>query len=617
MAMQTIMKHIVIGGLLVLLLAFPALAESAGTDAVESEATEPEVTEAESSETSESAATQSQSDVVQGLAPAHVRGGFVSISGIYDNLKGSQEVISKYTPANQGTRPGVRLGLWGYSNGIGYDVLGRYGGDPTDQQYEAGIDLKRYWKSRFEFNKMPHRLSNDPLVNLDAAKGGPVVRHTSNDTDINYCPVYQDARWTNRIRAGSLVTFKFDYRNQIRKGTYQGRTMSKCSTCHVVSNVNEMDQETVEWRAGFAVGNAKAKIGYEFLNRDFTESAPTPLNLYDEVQHPVSGARVFTNRAQFEKEDGPLPYNQVPKFEKRRHMIKGRVQVSENGSAILGTYLNGKDSNKTSNYAVDTNLLSGRYSGFLGKSFRVNVVVRDLNIDSDSLFVDVNERVADGGPQTGKTYPEAYPSYGEADYWTRSSLTRKMFDFKVDSRLKLAHRTYFRAGYAYEALERPTFEVRNTDTSTFKLGFSSSAYKTLRTQLSYQYKSIKRPFTHIHAAVSPALQLEPTPNPFIGTQYYTVYDSRYVNLTNFPTKEHNLFASVTWTPSDRVGLTAQFRGVEGSNGKANDISDSSNSTLAPSVQLWLAPSEKVDLLASYTFTGRRTDSLFTIGVYDG
>jgi hypothetical protein len=39
--------------------------------------------------------------------------------------------------------------------------------------------------------------------------------------------------------------------------------------------------------------------------------------------------------------------------------------------------------------------------------------------------------------------------------------------------------------------------------------------------------------------------------------------------------------------------------------------------MAPSVQLWLAPSEKVDLLASYTFTGRRTDSLFTIAVYDG
>jgi hypothetical protein len=616
MAMQTIMKHIVIGGLLLLLLAFPALAESAGTDAVESEATEPETTEAEPSETSESTSARSQSDVVQGLAPAHVRGGFVSISGIYDNLKGSQTVISKYTPANQGTRPGARLGLWGYSNGIGYNLLGRYG-DQTDQQYEAGVDLKRYWQSKFEFTKFPHRLINDPLANLDAAKGGPVVRHTSNDEDINYCPVYQEARWTNRIKAGSLVTFKLDYRNQIRKGTYQGRTMSKCSNCHVVSNVNEMDQKTEEWKAGVAVGNARANLGYEYLSRVFQESAPTPLNLYDEVQHPVSGARVFTNRAQFEKSDGPLPYNQLPRFEKRRHMVKGRVEVFEDGGALMGTYLNGKDSNKTSNYAVDTNLLSGRYSGFLGKSFRVNVIVRDLDIDSESLFVDVNERVADGGPQAGKTYPEAYPSYGEADYWARSSLTRNVFDFKVNGRLKLADRTYFRVGYVYEGLERPTFEVRNTDTNTLKLGFSSSAYKTVRAQLKYQYDSIKRPFTHIHAALPPGLQMEPTPNPFVGVQYYEIYGAREANLTNFPTKEHNLFASVTWTPSDRVGLTAQFRGVEGSNGSANDISDWNNSVMAPSVQLWLAPSEKVDLLASYTFTGRRTDSLFTIAVYDG
>lgn len=617
--MQTIMKHLVISSLLILLLAIPALAEAVGTVASSSESNEPEATETESNEVSNSAEVQTQQDVLQGLAPSHHQGGFASFSAIYNNLEGSQNVISRYSPANQGTRPGVRLGLWGFSDGFGYDIYGKYGGDSTDQQYDVGIDLKRYWKSRFEFNKLPHRLINDPLVNLDAAKGGPVVRHTSNDEDTNYCPVYQDARWTNRVNVGPLVTLRFDYRNQIRKGTFQGRVMSKCSTCHVVSDVNEMDQRTQEWKAGVEIGNRKAKLLYEYMNREFEERAPTPMYEYDEVQHPVTGARVFTNRAQFEGSDGPLPYNDLPRFEKRRHLVKGRVELSENGGALIGTYVRGIDRNRTQDYDVDTNLLSGKYYGLLGGIFQVNLGVRDLNIDADSLFVDVNERVADGGPppQVGKTYAESYPSYGEADYWTRSSLTRNIFDVKVDGRLKLAHRTYFRVGYFYEGLERPTFEVRNTTTNSLRFGFSSSAYKSLRTQLKYQYNSISRPFTHVHAALPPGLQMEPVPNPFVGVQYYEVYRAREANLTNFPTKEHNLFASVTWTPSDRIGLTAQFRGVEGSNGKANDLSDFNDSVMAPSVQLWLAPSEKVDLLASYTFTGRRTDSLFTIAVYDG
>ncbi|MGW8180936.1 MAG: hypothetical protein ACWGQW_19570 [bacterium] len=307
-----------------------------GTSVSFAEPTEPEAAASTTTEAAEATASAEpqdeetqQPDVFLGLAPAHFSGGYVGGGIVYNDLTGSQIVVSKYAPAKQGVRGTGRLGFWGYKHGLAYDVNGQIMQEASDQTYSIGTDLKRYWKSQLDIVKLPYRTVNDPLTNLDAAKGGPVVRHTSNDEGILYCPVYRDLRWSNRVTLPSLplLSLHFDYRNQSRTGSYQARTMSKCSGCHVVSDVRDMDREIEEFRVGFEFGNTTAKLEYEFLNRDLMEKAGTPTLIFDEVEHPVSQARVFTNRAQFEASDGPLPYNHIPRFKKNRHLIRGRIKI--------------------------------------------------------------------------------------------------------------------------------------------------------------------------------------------------------------------------------------------------------------------------------------------------
>jgi hypothetical protein len=564
-----------------------------------------------------------EQDVFLGLAPSHFNGGFVGGGIVYNNLTGSQIVISKYEPAKQGVRGTGRVGLWGLKNGLAYDLYGQIMQEASDQTYHLSTDLKRYWKSRLDIIKLPQRLVNDPLTNLDAAKGGPMVRHTSTDSDILYCPVYRDLRWTNRVTLPSvpLLSLHFDYRNQSRKGSYQARTTNKCATCHVVSSVREMDREMEEFRMGLEFGNTTAKVEYEFLNRDLMEKAGTPTLIYDQVQHPVFETRVFTNRAQFEESDGPLPFNHIPRFKKNRHLIRGRVKIPDKGGEVVGTYLNSRDHNSDQGYGVKSQVASGRYSVALGDRFRLGLVARNLDIESDSFSVDVNERPADFGPQVGKTYPEVYPTYGEADYLAHSHIAREKFDFKIDGRMLLPARSVFRIGYEYENLERPYFDVERTKTNRFKLGFNTSSSEDLKARLRYVYSNSDNPFAHLHAALPPALQLDPSPgdppSPLKGTQYYEVYRARQVNLSSFPKNSHEFAGSATWAPNAQFALTGHLRAESHKNDELNDLSDWSDSQLSPSVQVWFAPEERVDFVVNYSYQRRKTESLFGIAVYDG
>ena len=608
---------LIICGCLVLLLA--------GSSVLGAEPSEPEAAaSSEAGEAQEAGATEPQDqDIFLGLAPSHFTGGFIGGGIVYNNLDGSQVIVSKYQPAKQGVRGTGRLGLWGFKDGFAYDLYGQIMQDASDQTYHLGTDLSRYWKSELDIVKMPQRLINDPLANLDAAKGGPVVRHTSYDEGIKYCPVYRDLQWDNRVTIPSmpLLSLHFGYRNQSRKGSYQARTMSKCSTCHVVSNVREMDREMEEFRMGLEFGNEVAKIEYEFLNRDLMEKAGTPTIIYDEVQHPVFETRVFTNRAQFEDTDGPLPYNHIPRFKKNRHLVRGRVKIPNEGGEVVGTYLNSRDHNSDQGYGIKSQVASGRYSVALGDRFRLGLVARNLDIDTDSIFVDVNERPADFGPQIGKTYPEAYPSFGEADYVAHSHLAREKFDFKINGRLLLPARSVFRVGYEYQNLKRPFYSVEQTKTNRIKLGFNTSASKDLRARLNYAYSNSDDPFKHLKAALPPALQPEPSPgsrpSPLLGTQYFEIYRARQADLSNFPKNSHEFVGSATWSPGSKFALSGHLRAESHKNDELNNISDWSDSELAPSAQAWFAPDERVDFVVNYSYYKRETESLFGIAVYDG
>jgi hypothetical protein len=243
--------------------------------------------------------------------------------------------------------------------------------------------------------------------------------------------------------------------------------------------------------------------------------------------------------------------------------------------------------------------------------------VRNLDIDSDSYFVDVNERVADGGPNAGKTYSEAYPDIGELDYTAHSHRARENFDFSIDGRVLVLPRGVVRFGYEFDNLKRPYYEVEQSKTHTLKAGFNSRWNNIVRTRANYAYSKTDEPFTHIHAALPPALQPFPVPNPFVGVQYFEIYRSRQANLTNFPKNRHEFVGNATLSPSDNLSITAHFRYDWQNHDQLNDYGNWKDVRMAPSVDLWFAPNEKVDFLVNYAFGRRKTESVFGIAVYDG
>ena len=294
--------------------------------------------------------------------------------------------------------------------------------------------------------------------------------------------------------------------------------------------------------------------------------------------------------------------------------------ISDTGVGIL-THTRHSDSRNTNedvNYETKTNVISGRFGTKVGDKVRVAVKVRNLDIDSDSYFVDVNERVADGGPFVGKTYSEAYPEVGELDYTTHSHLARENFDFTVDGSILLMPKSVLRLGYEFDNLKRPYYEIEQSKTHTFKVGLNSRPNRGLRTRVKYSYSKTDEPFTHVHAALpTDALQLDPTPNPFIGVQYFEIYGNRGTNLSNFPRDRHQFLGNATISPSDNFSVTAHFRLDSQSNDELNSFGNWKDQRMAPSIDLWFAPDEKVDFLASYSYGRRKTESVFGIAVYDG
>jgi hypothetical protein len=553
---------------------------------------------------------------------AHTTGGFITVGVSMNDINGSSQKFAEYESLRQGVRPIGQVGAWGNSRGVAWDVLGERGVDPNDQRYEGSLDLRRFLRSEFRFNRLPHRLDNDPVTNLDAAKGSVVVRHDNQDSGVNYCPYYQDMETRNRLVAPFLpqVTFNFDYRSQGRKGSSQARAVSKCANCHISTKVRPMDQEINELRAGAEFRLGPAFVRYQYTDRASKDNAPVLTNTYDRALHPSFMTLVFYNRVQYDELNGPLPIAVEPHFSKFQHEVRGKLDLRKAGE-LQGLFVNSRSNNDDMGIGTDTRVVSGIYTFSFKDRLLLNLQARNLDVDSDMWLVDVQETVAPPGtPQAGKTYSQAYPTFGNPDYLATSTLAREVFTGSADGRLILPRKTAVRFAYVYEDVNRPRSEVGDSITQKIKFAVNSSPYRTLKARAGYTYTHTADPFMNHKAAVEPVLQpfVSPgnPPSPLLGTQYFTLWDARQANLSALPTDAHETFAAVTWAPAERAAFSFHLR----SNREKNDALNYgswSDKDLSPSVEAWLAPHDRIDLTANYTYHRRRTETLFVIPVFDG
>jgi len=482
------------------------------------------------------------------------------------------------------------------------------------------FDAARIFKTDFEFNRFQHRLDHDPLANLDA---GQLPHLAAWGTDLapghEYRITYTDIHSKSELNIpdASWLKFRVEFRRETRDGAHQGFALSKCSSCHVNSMARPVDEATNTIKGSVIVDTGKFGAEYSFLYRSSTEDEKSVLNLYDSAIHPVLLADVFTNRVLYDDTNGPLPTNYEPDTSKRQHTFKLHYNFDEN-TKLAGAAIYSDEKNDDADLHVYSRNYSARFSRIFKNNISFNTRFRYSNIDNVSTYVHLVEQPAVAGPQAGMTYTDAYPEFGTADFVRFSALSRQTYYFDADATIPFANRDRLMLMYNYKGIDRDYFSGDTTKKHTFPTAFRTNPMKPFSARIRYRFQKTSDPFTNFKAAIAPALQPQPTPggSPFIGTQYWVIYENRQANLTNQPTISHDLNFMGTWKSKSSLGINFNYNYKYQKNDDLN-FSDWSQTIHILGANIWYNPAERVMFNAGVNYNHYKTEALFSQPVWDG
>ncbi len=531
---------------------------------------------------------------------------------------GNLTKVGEYVPLRDGVRPIAKADITAVSEKIFFNLNSYYNTDPKDQNHSAELNVGRVFDQKFSFTSLLHRLDHDPLKNLDVASEARsgVFHEDFNPTDeyqISRSEFISKSKLT--IPGASFLTFYANIRNEHRSGEYQARTLSKCSSCHVVAKSRPISNNNTDYQLGGNVTLGKAVLDYSYTKRQYRENETAPTHTYLLKLHPEKVIPVFDSRIQYDARDGALPFNVVPDTDKQTHLIKANVALSDS-SVITAHYVNSNVKNAFTSLTTDSDSFAGGFSTRIGKRGLFNARFRQISIKNDSVFVDTVEPVDVAGPKMGKTFAEAYPTFGSADWERLSALNRKTWDFDAAFKYRFSLKAKLRLNYDYVRIDRDHYEVSTTNTHTFTGYFDYKPKKEWKFVLKGVVKITDNPFTNLYAGVAPLVQDFAVDNPFSGNQFYVFHRAREAHLTSLPTDLQEAKGMITWNPSYRFSLSGDLRFRNEKNDKLN-FSTWENDTLSTGFNLWWAPMDRLDITGSYYFHGEKLNSLFAIPVLEG
>ena len=542
----------------------------------------------------------------------------VTVGAQANSITDSPLQIGKYLPLNKGVRPVVNAAVVGTYNKVFYAIDANFDESSKSQDHSIRLDVDRIVDQKFSYISLPHRLGNDPLTNLDVtseARSG--VFHTNFDPAKEYNITRSEFTSETNISIPSIpfLDLYANYRNEHREGRYQARTLSKCSSCHVVAKTRDINSSNKDYQLGGGLNFGAVNLDYSYTNRQFRESEPAPSHTYLKKLHPEKVIPVFDSRIQYDMVDGALPFDVIPDTDKQTHLVKAQAPITE-FATVSAHYVNSNVKNRLSNLEMDSSSFAGGISARVGKKGIFNARFSHIRIRNDSVYIDVIEPVDVAGPNAGKTYAEAYPTFGEADWTRNSALSRKTLDFDTSFRYRLSKIAKFRLNYEYKKIDRDFYDVAETQSHTFKGGFDVKPNRQWKFTLNGRLQFNTDPFTNLKAGVAPEVQNFGVDNPFSGNQFYVFHEARDANLTNIPTDVQEIKAIVSWSPSYRMSISGNILYRDEKNDKLN-YSSWSNDTLNYGVTLWLAPQDRLSLTGAYYFYGEKLNTLFAIPVLEG
>lgn len=530
----------------------------------------------------------------------------------------AQVKVNEYKPVEDGVRPVVKAKIAGHSQKTYFNLFSNFLGDLKDMYHEFNLDVNRVFKQTFTFDALYHRLDHDPLTNIDViseARSGAYVENF-NPHD-QYHITRNEFVSSTRLSIPQLPFVKLyvDFRYENRKGEYQARTLSKCSACHLVAKSRAINNSNSDIRIGGFVRIGKSNIDYSYTHNQFKEKEPAPTNHYLLVEHPELSVPVFTSRITVGS-DQVLPFDEIPESKKDTHLVRTTIPVSKS-SMITAQYVNSTVKNITSDLQWETSSFAGGFSTRLGKKGFFNVRIQQIKVTNDSILIDLNEPVDVAGPNVGKTYAEAY-GWGSFDWVRSSSLNRTVWDIDANFRYRLSRQVRLRLGYEYKNIQREYTDVEETQSSTFKGSLRFRPVKEVKFTVEGMYRTITDPFANRRGGVAPLQQTTAYPNPFVGRQFIQWHQDRQATLTNYPESVTQIKGRVNWHPSAKFALNGNILYRTEKNDNLNYTGASWNRDMTQwGVDMWLAPSPKFPITASYYNNMNNYDSLFAIAALEG
>lgn len=549
--------------------------------------------------------------------------GVVRFGGSTIDTKDNDIRVGEYLPLRDVAQIGTEF--WGERNGVRYDVSAFNGGTARDQDYRADFDIKRLVKAHVSYQRFNHRLDHDPLTTyMDASSGlGGTFVATSTNTDpsARYSVGVGEFRSRVELKTPTTVpvTFFLGHNRQTRNGSRQVMTIAHCSSCHTYSFTRGVDELTREVIAGAMLDAGRLSVEYGYENSRFTDAAADIQHQYNNAIHPASLIDMFLNRVQYDDADGLLPVATTPGITKHTHSLRARLQLPGDAS-LWGLYAQSSQRNDDTRLEVDYRGFSGRLVVPFKQKFTFKADMKRYEIQADDVFVQVVDTISPAGLTAGRTYEQAYPLVGELSFTRHSELSRTPTEFNMELAAQPARRTFLRAGYGWNQVERDNFDVEKTTTQTFYLAGRSQLGKKTNARFRFQYDAVDDPFTYTHAAIPEVLQPFPSPgtpaSPLTGLQYFQMYRSRQGALTAFPNAALRLDSSVTFTPNERMAMTVHYNYRDAKNDELN-FSEWGRTAHTPGVDLFVSPGDTWTLSAGYVYHRERLETLFSTLAFSG
>lgn len=547
--------------------------------------------------------------------------GVVRIGGSGVDVKDNDARVGEYSPLRDVAKIGTEF--WGERDGVRFDVAAFNGGSARDQDYRADLDIRRLVKAHVSYQRFNHRLDHDPLTTyMDAASGlGGTFVATSTNTDptAKYSVGVGEFRSRVEMKTPTAVpvTFFIGHNRQTRDGARQVMTVSHCSSCHTYAFTRGVDELTREVIAGAMVEAGRVSVEYGYENSRFADEAQGLAHQYNNAIHPATLVDMFLNRVQYDDADGLLPIATTPGISKQLHSVRARLELPGDAS-VWGLYAQSNQRNDDARLEVDYRGFSGRLVVPFKRRFTFKADMKRYDLEADDVFVHVVDTVSPTGLTGGLTYEQAYPTVGELDYVRKSGLSRSPTEFNLELAAQPATRTFLRAGYGWNQVERDNFDVEKTTTQTFYVAGRSRLGKRASARFRVQYDTTQDPFTYEHAAIPQVLQpfASPGASPLTALQYFQMYRSREGNLTAMPTDALRLDSSVTITPNERVAMTVHYNFRDAKNDDLN-FSTWGRTAHSPGVDLFITPGDKWTLSAGYAYHRERLETLFSTLAFGG